>query len=166
MIPGPISLFGIGMDRDVPDLVYVRSGTILNLGAGNKHFDWARSLDAPEWWAHEPLPYEDGAVDHIVAFHFLEHVQNVPRLLHECQRVLRPSGTMNIVVPYGASDLALQDLDHKNFFTEDTWRVLFANPYYDTTYGNVESWEFDVGFNMIMGIVHRNLALVTQLIRR
>lgn len=165
----PIELFEMGMDRQVPVAEDWRrtesiqkSPVILNLGAGNKHFPEAISLDYPEWDAEEdPIPHKDGSVDSILAFHFLEHIRNVKFVLQECQRVLRPGGTLNVVVPYGMSDCALQDLDHVHRFTEDTWKNTFQNPYYDKG-----DWKFDIGFNMIMGLVHRNLVLVTQLIKK
>jgi SAM-dependent methyltransferase len=161
-----MKLFELGMDRVVPypeewEALGRHDYTILNLGAGNKHIVGTVALDLPEWNAETlPIPYEDETVDAILAFHFLEHIQNVTFVLRECQRVLRPGGTLNIVVPYGMSDCALQDLDHKHRFTEDTWKNTFANPYYDKG-----DWHWRIGFNMIMGLVHRNLVLVTQLIK-
>lgn len=163
----PLEIFEIGMDRQVSHYRHVsKDSTVLNLGAGTKEISWAVSLDLPEWDAnHMQIPYEDGSVDAILAFHFLEHVENIWFVLSQCQRVLRPGGTLNIVVPYGMSDCAIQDLSHVHRFNEDTWKNTFSNPYYyrhDAAYG----WEWEIGFNMIMGLVHRNLALVTQLIRR
>lgn len=72
-------------------------------------------LDPPKWVsdpnAHlydykqidltEPLPYEDGTVEHITAHHFLEHLTYKKGLafLKECYRVLRPGGLMTVLVP-------------------------------------------------------------------
>jgi predicted SAM-dependent methyltransferase len=161
-----LEIFGMGMDRDVPSFQEWYEGLVLNLGAGNKRFMGTIPLDLPDWNAEvDPIPYGEGEVDHILAFHFLEHVRNIHYLLWECQRVLRPGGTMNIVVPYGVSDCAIQDLSHVHRFNEDTWKNTFQNPYYSRP-DHPHVWEWDIGFNMIMGLVHRNLALVTQLIRR
>jgi len=84
------------------------------------------------------------------------------KVLLECQRVLEPGGIMFIAVPYGGSDIAFQDLDHKHFFTEETYKTLFKNKYYNK---NQIEWKMGIGFNMICGIAHRNLVLLTQLIK-
>ena len=155
-------LFRQAMDRDLPELVEM--GKVrLNLGAGNKPIPGVINLDYPAWDADvDPLPYEDGAVDGILAYHFLEHLRNPVAMLVECQRVLRSGGVMQICVPYGTSSMALHDLDHKHFFNEDTWKVLFSTPYYDK---NKVDWKFKVHFNLIAGIVGRNLCLLTQLLK-
>lgn len=70
---------------------------------------------------------------------------------------------MTIVVPHRLGAIAFQDLDHKSFWTEESWKTLFTNPHYDK---NRElPWKFDIKFNAIIGIVERNLALMTQLVR-
>ena len=159
---GPLETFECGMDRELPLWHRPLLGqTVLNLGAGLKNVESTIPLDLPKWDANlDMIPFGDQEVDGIIAYHFLEHVQNIMFLLKECQRVLKPLGFMNIVVPYGASDCALQDLDHKHRFMEDTWKNTFHNPYYDKG-----DWQFTIGFNMVMGLNHRNLVLVTQLIK-
>lgn len=136
-------------------------GLILNLGAGNKHIEGATPLDYPEWDAdNNALPYVDESVDGIHAYHFLEHVEDPVWVLLECQRVLKVGGILNICVPYYTSQMAAHDLDHKHMFCEETWRVLFDNPYYDK---NKVEWKLEVRTNVIIGIVERNLALITQM---
>lgn len=160
----PLENFEVGMDRPnaasgwwAPDRP---AGVWLNLGAGNKHVIGALPVDLPEWDAdHEGLPYHANSVDGIIAYHFLEHVESPVNVLQECQRVLKPYGLMNIVVPYGVEDCWLQDLSHKHVFIEDTWKNLFDNPYYSRGF----NWKFEVTFNMIMGLNRRNLILNTQL---
>lgn len=156
-------LFRIGMDRDIPDLINPVGDTILNLGAGNKKIDNTIPLDFPEWDGEKDnIPYDDESVDHIFAFHILEHLSNPVKCLIECQRVLKVGGTLLVVVPYYVSQMACHDLDHKKFFCEETWKILFKNPYYDK---NKVDWKFEIGLNIIIGIVERNLALMTQLIK-
>jgi len=156
-------LFKMGMDREVPQLLDIplMEGECLNIGAGNKHFDFATSLDLPEWDADsQQIPRADESVASIIAFHFLEHVREPVKLLQEFQRVLMPGGVVNIVVPYYSSAMAAQDLDHKHFFTEETWKTLFRNPYYNK---NRVEWKFEVKLNLIIGVVERNLCLMTEL---
>lgn len=168
---GVMDMFRVGMDRDVPRDHRTntkandrRKDVVLNLGPGTKHLEGTIEHEWPEWdaAADPSLPYADGGVDHIYAFHFLEHLADPRPVLRECQRVLRSGGTMNIVVPFYMSSMAFHDFDHKSFYTETCWDNLFRETYY--TKGKT-GWEFSIGFNVIMGVVERNLALVTQLIR-
>jgi SAM-dependent methyltransferase len=154
----------LALDRIVPEFSKLKvpnSGFYLNLGAGNKHIPGCRELDLPEWNAEEDIiPYDDETVVVVHAYHFLEHLANPIFVLSEIERVLKPGGVANIGVPYYSSQCAYQDLNHKTFWCEETWRNLFSNPYY----GDRE-WKLKVGFNAIFGIVERNLMLFTQLIK-
>jgi SAM-dependent methyltransferase len=159
-------LFYLGMDRKLPNLWKPPSqifGNVLNLGAGAKIIPGAIPLDYPQWDAdHDTIPMHTESCVMIHAYHFLEHVREPIEVLQECQRVLVKGGVMNIVVPYYNAQIAAHDLDHKHVFCEETWRVLFGNPYYDK---NKINWSFRVHFNMICGIVERNLCLMTQLVK-
>lgn len=158
-------LFSIGMDRVMTDpLPFPTTGTILNVGAGNKHIIGSIPLDYPDWDADtDEIPYKDGSVSGIHCYHFLEHVAEPARVLLEFQRVLEVGGLINIVVPYYNSQMQAQDLDHKARYCEMTWKTLFLNPYYDK---NRIEWRLHIVTNVIMGVVERNLALVTQLQKR
>lgn len=156
-------LFKLGMDREIPELVPMPVGFHINVGAGNKIIPGATAIDYPEWDADvQPIPCTDGDVTGIHAYHFLEHVKDPVKMLLEFQRVLAPGGVVNIVVPYYTSQMAAHDLDHKSVWTEETWRVLFGNPYYNK---NKVDWQFTVGTNIIIGVVERNMCLMTQLIK-
>lgn len=157
--------FNLGMMREISaPTEFLRGKRGLNLGAGNKQIPGFRPLQLPEWDAEvERIPFSDATFDSIVAFHFLEHIspKRIPFLLGECQRVLVTGGTLNVLVPHRLGGMAFQDLDHKAFFTEQTWRVLFQNEYYkrptDQLFSNMV-----INFNMIMGQDERCLALLTQ----
>ena len=155
-------LFRLGMDRIIkdplPDNDY---SVILNLGAGNKHIDQAIPLDYPDWDADtDPIPMEDETVSMIHAYHFLEHCADPVHVLYECQRVLIPGGHINIVVPYYTSQMSAHDLDHKHVFCEETWKNTFNCPYYNK---RPIKWRLQVHLNLIIGIVERNICLMTQL---
>lgn len=160
------TLFKLGMKRDVDQLIEPDLTFAINLGAGNSHIPGTQSLDFPAWdGSKDPLPFADNSVTSIFAFHFLEHLTGAQaiQILREMQRVLVPGGTVQIVVPYYKANIAFQDLDHKTFFTEETWRTLFRNPFYDKN--REEPWQFEVRVNLIIGVVERNLSLMTQLVK-
>lgn len=161
-------LFSWGMSRDVPSIVPFPDGPVLNLGAGRKRLPFsAVDLDLPEWDASKGghIPYETATVAGIVAFHFLEHLwpQTAVNLLMDCQRVLMDRGSMLIVVPYYNSQMQAQNLDHRSVYCEETWRNLFEDETYERMYDH--QWRLRVGFNLICGVVERNMCLATQLIK-
>lgn len=155
--------FEIGLDREIGvfKTVTCHNQINLNLGAGNKEIPNTVPLDLPVWNADtDIIPYESESISIIYAYHFLEHVIDPIALLKECQRVLKPGGLINIVVPYYSSQLQAMDLDHKHSFSEKTWCTLFDNKYY-SKYDY--DWKFQINFNVIFGIVERNICLFTQL---
>ena len=158
-------LFELGMKRRIPKVYMPNRAPFsliqINVGAGFTEIEGARNLDLPEWDADiDAIPYDNGTVDVIHAYHFLEHVRDPVRMLQEFQRVLAPGGVINIVVPYYTSQMAAHDLDHKHVFCEETWKNLFNNEYYNK---NRINWELKISLNIIIGIVERNLCLMTQL---
>ena len=157
-----IDFFNLGMFRYVPKFQHkVNVETVINIGAGIKHIDGAMSLDLPEWDADTmAIPFGDDMVDIIYALHFLEHVKEPIKLLRECERVLRPGGVINVVVPYYRSQIAHVDLDHKHYFTERTFNNLFKNDYYEK---NHQNWRLAVGLQLIMGLEERNICLFAQI---
>lgn len=156
--------FGFAWNRKIPSLLSPPPGRHLNLGAGYRQIQQAESvdlengfdLDDPECWN-----IEAGSVSCIWAHGVMEHVKDPILVLRQCERVLEPGGLMNIVVPHGASYLQLEDITHKHAFTEETWKNLFNNEYYNVNGG----WQLKVHTCFIMGVVWRNLALFTQLVK-
>jgi SAM-dependent methyltransferase len=81
---------------------------LLNIGCGAAfHKEWV-NIDVasalPEVIAHDlrrPLPFADATFDGAYGSHVLEHFEPEAgiRLLRECLRVLKPDGTLRIVVP-------------------------------------------------------------------
>jgi len=158
-------LFSLGM-KYFPEEIITPLGVVVNLGSGNNPIPGTISLDYPAWNAEvDNLPFGDGELDGIYAFHFLEHLSgnNAIRMLVEAQRTLKVGGVLTVCVPHRLGSMAYHDLDHKSFWSEDTWKNLFKNPYYDKH--REQPWKFRIRFNMIMGLNERNLALFTQLER-
>jgi predicted SAM-dependent methyltransferase len=157
--------FRVGMDRRVPDWLPFLPGPIINLGAGKKRIDGTMALDLPDWHAGEPLPFVEGEVSGILAYHFFEHLDGaiVVSVLREIERVLKPGGILNAVIPHWDSEAANQDIDHKSSWSESTWKNILLNPYYNTTVPR--DWKLVEHTTMIMGLVQRNLVIVSQLVR-
>ena len=154
--------FLIGMKRKIPQML-PDHGVQIELGPGNSPLVGVDfPLEYPKWDANkDPIPFESGTIDVIHMYHFLEHVNDPVMVLKECERVLEKGGHINIVVPYWKSELAIEDLDHKNLFCEGTWDNIFYNSGYDKGI----DWNLSVHFNIIIGVVERNLCLMTQLVK-
>lgn len=156
-----------GMSRMTPPIQPFPDGPILNLGAGRKVLPFSTvNLDLPKWDARvDTIPYATGKVAGIIALHFLEHLDGdvVMRVLGEAERALMSGGSMLIAVPYYNSQVQAQNLDHRSVYCEETWRNVFEDETYDR--GTRGEWRLRVGFNLICGIVERNLCLMTQLVK-
>lgn len=171
------TFFKYGLDRYIPPLATyqmtdrARAMPQINLGPGKKKqipgtCGVGKGPQADfDWWAPEPLPFADGSVGQVHAYQFMEHLSadDAIAVLRECERVLAPTGVMHIVTPYANSQHQFQALDHKSFWTEETWDWMFGNDYYDDHEG--EGWKLSVHCCFIMGIVYRNLDLFTQLVK-
>ena len=133
--------------------------------ASRGFFSEAATRDPARLVAEMPrvIPIDD-AVATLHCYHFLEHLtgKDAVLFLREVERVLIPErGVMNFSMPYFSAPLMAQDIDHKSSWCEDT----FDNLFWDTTYHHFGKWKLQVHFLIIAGVVHRNLALVGQIIK-
>lgn len=91
-----------------------------------------------------PLPWDDGSVDEIRASHFVEHIpareiegkdvdagheDMIGRdmfiaFFDECYRILKPEGSMTVIVPNLRSDRAFMDPTHRRFICAETFGYL------------------------------------------
>lgn len=154
--------FQLGMKRQLAAPI-APTGKQLELGCGRTPIPNTIGLDWPTWIAPSLIPYGDNHFDTVWAHHFLEHLDGVDaiKMLREIERVLCIGGTANIVTPYYSSHIQAQDLDHKSSYTEETWKMLFKNKYYDKN----AHWQLAVHTCFIIGIVERNICLFTQLVK-
>ncbi|QJR11709.1 hypothetical protein DSM104443_02791 [Usitatibacter rugosus] len=114
----------------------IRSKDYLDVGCGNNchpnfinlDFSWHPGIDIC-WDITRPLPLESQSVRGIYTEHCLEHVplEAGDRLLGEFRRILKPGGSLRIVVPDGslylnnyASDLPLP------YAAEDSYRGIYT----------------------------------------
>jgi SAM-dependent methyltransferase len=62
----------------------------------------------------EKIP--SGSVDIVYTYHFLEHIEEIDKLLNEIYRVLSDSGKLNVIVPHFSNPFYYSDLTHKTSF--------------------------------------------------
>jgi ubiquinone/menaquinone biosynthesis C-methylase UbiE len=56
------------------------------------------------------------SVDSVYSCHFIEHVPDVPKLLSELARILKPNGYVEFVAPHFSNPYFYSDLTHRSFF--------------------------------------------------
>jgi predicted SAM-dependent methyltransferase len=98
---------------------------ILDLGCGNKKRPGTVGVDFNDRTAADvvhdlndfPYPFEDASVDHVYLDNALEHLDDVLRVMEEVYRIVKPGGTVKVIVPYFRSLWAFIDPTHQHFFT-------------------------------------------------
>lgn len=68
-----------------------------------------------------PLPFPDNTFEIIYAYHVLEHMTDLSKVMAELHRVCRPGATIEVSVPYYTCVGAFGDPTHKRFFTYRTF---------------------------------------------
>ena len=63
-------------------------------------------------------PFESGTFDRIIAIHVLEHLRDLPAALHEIDRLLKPTGVFEVVLPCegGIAYAAAREISAKRYF--------------------------------------------------
>ncbi len=85
-----------------------------------------------------PLPFADSCADLVLAFHSLEHVNDLPAVMKEIWRIGKPGAQVCIVAPYYTMSLNLANPYHKQVFNEHTprfWTHASTSPI------NPEEWQ-------------------------
>lgn len=92
----------IGVDRIVDDAVDIHT----DLAAATPYWNWA----------------EERSCRLVIAHQTLEHIEPLLLFMREVWRICDESAFFEVVVPYGVSNVALQDPTHVRFFVPDTFR--------------------------------------------
>ncbi|GAB0057787.1 hypothetical protein SIID45300_02119 [Candidatus Magnetaquicoccaceae bacterium FCR-1] len=81
-----------------------------------EHFNY--STQETEWYQGDRFPIETGWAEHLFHTEVLEHVWDTAGFLAECQRVLRPGGTLFFTIPFQA---------RYHYIPFDYWRLTPAS---------------------------------------
>lgn len=95
----------------------------LGCGANKRHLN-AIGIDALDYPCVDIVgdiyavlaSFPSGCVDKVFAYHFIEHVENVSRLLAELSRVVRAGGEVEFVAPHFSNPYFYSDPTHRSFF--------------------------------------------------
>jgi SAM-dependent methyltransferase len=115
------------------------------------------------------IPIEDSVVDIIYTSHTLEHLEPAGYInaMNQFWRILRTGGTIEIVVPYFRTKVAVQDPGHRMQFCEDSFKYLdlTSNPHQHYT---IEGFKCNFGIveNEIRGKDFEHLMLHVTLVKK
>ncbi|MFA5039254.1 MAG: methyltransferase domain-containing protein [Candidatus Omnitrophota bacterium] len=101
---------------------------VIDIGCGNKkQVPWAVGVDKYEGDGvdivsdiEQGLPFQDNTADHIFAVHVLEHIRDLTRLMNEIHRVIKPRGSLHIIVPCVNTLNSIGDPTHVRYFNRKT----------------------------------------------
>lgn len=98
---------------------------ILDMGCGSKLRQGVVRVDLNDQFKPDviwdldkyPYPWGENTVDKIILDNILEHLKDPMEAIHECHRILRPQGELEIHVPYFRSPYAFIDPTHRTFYS-------------------------------------------------
>lgn len=101
-------------------------------------------------WDLDKMPYswaENEEFDEIHMNNVLEHLADVPGVMRELYRILKPNGKLVIIVPFFSSRTAFTDITHKHFFGIRTLDF-FCKKTYSHKCENFVDYFPDINFSM------------------
>jgi SAM-dependent methyltransferase len=102
-----------------------RSRVVLELGCGaNKRDASSIGIDALDLPGVDLVgdvfealaAFPSASVDAVASYHFFEHVDNLPGLLHELARVMKQGADLKVVAPHFSNPWYYSDYTHRRFF--------------------------------------------------
>lgn len=121
----------------------------LNLGCGSEL--WQGYENADKFYKHplvtycdidKTFPWKNNTFDYIWTRHTLEHGKDKRHSLQECYRILKPNGTIEIIVPHVLDNLQLGDVGHYSMFSTHTFAKL--NKDHKRQYSQGMTWEIQL----------------------
>lgn len=123
----------------------------INLGCGKKILDgyvncdkhYMEGVDRVFDLDFPPYPFKDNEADEIYMNHVLEHIRtDLPIVMRELHRILKPGGKLLINVPYYNSAYAWLDPTHRRAFSFDTFSYFVKGHdysyYIETPFSSIE----------------------------
>ena len=124
----------------------------LNLGCSDEHLEGFVNVDVCEPADQvadltSTWPWEDSSVDHIRAWDILEHLPQPIFTMNEIWCVLKPGGTVEIVVPTTDGRGAWQDPQHRSFWNRNSFFYYTAGNAHRERFG--KSYGIHASFNVL-----------------
>lgn len=79
----------------------------------------------------EPLPFPDNSIEEIYTSHFMEHANDVIKVIKEFDRVLKHNGILKIIVPHYTNPYAYH-FTHKTFWSSYSFEQQYLDYYINT----------------------------------
>ncbi len=73
-----------------------------------------------------PYPFKDNTFEYIFCDCVLEHLDDPEKVMVELWRISKPNAILDFDVPYYNVMAAFNDVQHKNWFNENTFHVLIG----------------------------------------
>lgn len=118
--------------RRIDPSVYTRKNLKLDIGCGDaqtRQKDGYIGIDIYDfgqeivWDIEDGIPFADNSVSKIYTEHVLEHINDLPKVLNEFHRILKPEGEMHVIVPHVEHKGAYAPT-HCRFFNEFSFEYL------------------------------------------
>jgi ubiquinone/menaquinone biosynthesis C-methylase UbiE len=132
------------------------------LGCGNKNKHGFIGVDSFDCEAVDviadltyDLPFEDSSIDEIWMDNVIEHMQDIPRLMKELQRICRNGALITIFTPHFASVDSWRDsthVHHLSYFSMDDFEKEGVRHYMG---GGFKVLEKRISFGGILGNIGR-----------
>ena len=74
--------------------------------------------------------FPEQSVHQVYCSHFLEHVADIEGFLRELERIVKPSGDLDLVVPHFSNPYYYSDYTHRSFFGLYTFSYLTSNVFF------------------------------------
>ena len=111
-----------------------------------------------------PWPFESNSADEIYSSHVFEHIVDAVGVMNECFRILKPGGTLEVIVPFAMTYAHMTDPTHCRPWTDTTVKYFLRGTDSQATYG---AGGFDLIFcNLLDEGFHVNGTVTPKTLRR
>lgn len=119
IVVSPVYIVRRGLYQNIKQLAPLISGDILDFGCGSKPYENLfknaktylgcdikisghshKDSKIGQFYDGKDLPFENSSFDAVVSFEVFEHIFNLPEILLEINRVIKPNGYLLVTVPF------------------------------------------------------------------